>query len=42
LTREPKVGDLETLGWCSRQWWVMCTCWGGGDFSKEYFKTPNV
>jgi len=38
LTREPQVGDLETLGRCSRRWWVMCTCWGGGDFSKVLFK----
>jgi len=34
LTREPQLGDLETLGRCSRRWWVMCTRWGGGDFSK--------
>jgi len=34
LTREQQVGDLETLGRCSRRWWVMCTCWGGGDFGK--------
>ena len=34
MTREPQVGDLETLGRCSRRWQVMCTCWGGGDFGK--------
>jgi len=42
LTREPQVGDLETMGRCSRRWWVMCTCWGGGDFvfKRKFWARP--
>jgi hypothetical protein len=34
LTREPQMGDLETLWRCSRRWGFMCTYWGGGDLEQ--------